>query len=487
MFGAPKKYQNPRAGYLTIGSPMFKPWYEGLERGTYDERVRANAATNMADLEEEIDVIPSGIVYTRDAVEEAMQLFFREKVDFVMVEFMSWAEDFSWIHFLRDMPDIPMLFLNPVKEQMTFTNSMDDDDFVEFLCNTSIVGSLEASGSIRRMNRKNVKMIIGSREELNNQIRRYARAAKVRGVLSQATVGLLANYNEIMWITYTNPYNLFTKLGPELKSVSYAEYYEVIQGVGDAEVQDYTDYLVETYEVLEGTDLEKMRESVRASIGMVKLAEKYGIDAMIYNDLDDSMLRLIGCRPGFYHPALNENLSVLVPEADMAAGLMTFILKILSGGKQVNFVEAFYLENGSNTFAAGHAGPNDHNDPENTEHVKITTDAFLLDRSDRYAGAAFAWSRMPAGRKTMAHFSEKDGHYTMITTMVEALPGDHILKGYSHTILKPDVPVKELFQKILDIGATQHYALVDGDYRTELRLLSEIMDFDYYEIGGARE
>lgn len=483
MFGAKKKFEKPKAGYLTIGSPMFEHWYEGLKRGTYDDRVRVNAKENMKELEGELDIVFSGIVYTREKMEEAMQMFFREKVDFVMVEFMSWAEDFSWVRFLRDMPDIPLLFLNPVKEQMPFANSMDDDDFIDFLCNTSIVGSLEASGSVARMNRKNVKMIIGSREKLNEQIRKYAAAAKVKGVLSQATVGLLANYNEIMWITYTNPYNLFTKLGPELKSLSYAEYFEVIQSVSDEDVKAYMDQLIATYHMDEGTDLDKMKESVRAAIGMARLAEKYNIDAMIYNDLDAAMLKLIGCRPGFYHPALNENLSILVPEADMAAGLMTFMLKVLSGGKQVNFVEAFYIENGGNTFAAGHAGPNDHNDPNFKQNVRITTDVFLLDRPDRYAGAAFAWYRMPSGRKTMAHFSEKDGHYTVITTLVDSLEGEHILKGYSHTILKPVVPVKDLFREILDIGATQHYALVDGDYREELAILSELMGFDYHEIG----
>lgn len=482
MFGAKKKFEKPKAGYLTVGSPMFKPWYEGLKRGTYDERVNENAKANMAPLQKDIDIAWSGIVYTREEIEAAMQTFFREKVDFVMVEFMSWAEDFSWVHFLRDMPDVPMLFLNPVKEKMTFENSMDDDDFVEFLCNTSIVGSLEASGSIQRMNRKNVRMIMGSREELNTQIRKYAMAAKVRGVLAQATVGLLANYNEIMWITYTNPYNLFTKLGPELKSLSYAEYFEVIQGVGDEEVNAYMNQLTATYKVDPDIDTAKMKEAVRAAIGMARLAEKYNIDAMIYNDLDEAMLKLIGCRPGFYHPALNENLSILVPEADMAAGLMTFMLKILSGGKQVNFVEAFYIENGPNTFAAEHAGPNDYNDPNFTDNVLITTDAFLADRPDRYAGAAFAWHRMPSGRKTMAHFSEKDGHYTVITTMVESLEGERVLKGYSHTMLRPDVPVKKLFHEILEIGATQHYALVDGDYREELKMLSEMMGFDYHEI-----
>lgn len=66
--------------------------------------------------------------------------------------------------------------------------------------------------------------------------------------------------------------------------------------------------------------------------------------------------------------------------------------------------------------------------------------------------------------------------------MAESLPGKHLLATYSHTIFRPVVPVKELFQKVLNIGVTQHYAIVDGDYRAELEAFAKIMDFDFYNI-----
>jgi len=44
------------------------------------------------------------------------------------------------------------------------------------------------------------------------------------------------------------------------------------------------------------------------------------------------------------------------------------------------------------------------------------------------------------------------------------------------------VPVKELFERILKIGTTQHFALVDGDYLKELSVFAEMMGFEYYEI-----
>ncbi len=58
----------------------------------------------------------------------------------------------------------------------------------------------------------------------------------------------------------------------------------------------------------------------------------------------------------------------------------------------------------------------------------------------------------------------------------------HLLATYSHTIFRPEVPVKQLFEQVLKIGVTQHYAVVDGDYRPQLEAFAEIMGFDFYNI-----
>ena len=84
--------------------------------------------------------------------------------------------------------------------------------------------------------------------------------------------------------------------------------------------------------------------------------------------------------------------------------------------------------------------------------------------------------------KTMAGLYEENGKYKLICTQVESLPGKHLLATYSHTIFRPVVPVKELFERILKIGATQHYAVVDGDWTAELQDLAEMMGFEFYNL-----
>ena len=147
----------------------------------------------------------------------------------------------------------------------------------------------------------------------------------------------------------------------------------------------------------------------------------------------------MGLRAGFYHPWFNENISVLVPEADTGAGLICYILKLLSG-RHVNFLEPFHIESEFGTFAGGHAGPNDHNDSSWQGNVVIARDVRFAKTDYRYAGAPFAWYRISPGRKTLAQLVEENGRYKLICGMAESLPGDHILTTYRTAFSGPTFP-----------------------------------------------
>lgn len=475
-----EKNRKPKAGLLLVASPRFKNLGEGLSRGTYGERKAADVEQIIGKLDF-LDLVYPGVVYEREDAVRSMDMFYAAKVDFVIAEFLSWSEDFAWIRFLRDMPQVPVIFVNVAKGRMTFEDTIDEDDFIDYLCSGTLVGSLEGSGSVKRVPRSNVHVVMGSRDEVTGKIRTFAAAARVRGILKHANVGLLANYNEAMWSTYFDPYNLFTRIGPEIHFLPYSVYGDVIDSVSPAELKEYCDSLTGKYKMMEDVAYDKFEASARASLALAKLAEQSDTDVMVYNDIDQAMFKLVGLRAGFYHPWFNEHISVLVPEADTGAGLITFVLKLLSG-KNVNFLEPFHIESDFGTFAGGHAGPNDHNDPEWQQNVVIARDVRFAKTSYKYAGAPFAWYRISPGMKTMAQLAEENGKYKIVCGMAESLPGKQILATYSHSIFRPEVPVESFFEQILKVGTTQHFGIVDGDYRAELKAFAEIMGFEYYEI-----
>ena len=481
------KNRKPKAGLLLIASPRFKN-LSGPKRGTYGER-KDKAVKDIKATMGFMDLVDPGIVYEREDAQKAMDLFYNEKVDFIYAEFLSWSEDFAWIRFLRDCPEIPILFCNVAKPRMTFETTLDEDDFVDYLCAGTLVGSLEGSGDVVRTGRKDVKTVMGTREEITAKLKVFAEAARVRSILRQTNVGLMANMNEAMWSTYIDNYDLFTKIGPEIHYLPYSDYGAEIENLTDEEVKAYADELTSKYKMMDDVEYDKFIGCVKATLGIKKLAQKNDVDCYVYNDIDQATFRTAGCRAGFYPQWFNENVSVLVPEADIGAGLITYILKLLSG-KNVNFIEPFHIEDDFGTFAGGHAGPNDHNDPAWQDNVIISRDVRFAKTSWKYAGAPFAWYRFSPGMKTVAGLYEQDGKYKLITFMAESLSEKdtpqsakkHLLATYSHTIFRPIVPAKELWEKVLNIGATQHYAIVDGDYREQLRDLAAIMGFDYYDI-----
>ena len=481
------KDRKAKAGLLLIASPRFKN-LSGPKRGTYGERKDIAVKDIMAGYSF-LDLVWPGITYEREDAEKAMSMFYNEKVDFVLVEFLSWSEDFAWIRFLRDMPAIPVIFTNVAKPRMSFETSLDEDDFIDYLCAGTLVGSLEASGSVRRVPRPNVKVVMGTREQIIEKVRVYANAARARAILRQSNVGLMANMNEAMWSTYFDNYDLFTKIGPEIHYLPYSDYGLEIDALSDEEVKAYADDLTSRYKMMDDVEYDKFIGCVKASLAIKKMAEKNDIDCYVYNDIDQATFRTAGCRAGFYPQWFNENVSVLVPEADIGAGIITYVLKLLSG-RNVNFIEPFHIEDDFGTFAGGHAGPNDHNDPAWQDNVVIARDVRFAKTSWKYAGAPFAWYRISPGMKTVAGLYEEGGKYKLITFMAESLDAKdtpqsskkHLLATYTHTIFKPVVPVKELWEQVLRIGATQHYAIVDGDWRAELEDFAEIMGFEFYSI-----
>lgn len=476
-----RKFEKARAGLLLIASPRFKNLGEGLSRGTYHNRKLKDVDRIVTSLRDSLELVLPGIIYSREDMEQAMKLFYNEKVDFTVVNFLSWSEDFAWIRFLRDMPEIPILFVNIAKDKVPFEDTLDEDDFIDYLCAGTLVGSLEGSGSISRTNRRNLRVVMGTETEIREEILSFAKVAWTRNILRNSTLGLLANYNEAMWSTYMDPYNLFIQIGPELRFITYNALNDEINQVPDAEVNAYKAELEAKHPVMKDVDDEKFFAAVRGSLGLARLTERLGVDIMVFNDIDVAMFELIGHRPSFYPEAYERMKSVLVPEADIGAGIITYVLKLISG-KRVNFIEPFHVEAGKGTFAGGHAGPNDHTDPDFQKNVIISRDVRFAKTRYKYAGAPFAWYRISAGRKTMAQLVEANEKYKLVATLVDSLEGEHLFTTYSHSIFRPLVPVMELFERILKIGATQHFALVDGDYLKELSVFAEMMGFEYYEI-----
>ena len=471
------KTKMPKIGIILVSPPRFHDLGVGTKNGPYSERKEKVAKELLTHFDYAETIFP-GIIYSKEDMEKAIIKMKSEDVDMIFAHFLSWADDFAWVRFLRDIGDMPIMYATIVRDKLGFENSFTEDSFIEFLTAGGLVGSLEGSGDIARLKKGQVKIVLGSKEEVMSACKEMAQICALRHELRHRSIALLPSFNEAMWSTYVDPYDIFTKIGPEIRFLSIVELSEIMDAIDDEECNKLTKDILSKYEVKGTIDEEKMAASVKGSLALEKIARKYDSELLVLNDIDKVLQRTIGLRPGFT-PCPGTDDVLVVPEGDIGAGLCAYILKKLTS-QHVSFIEPFHIDAQTGTFAAGHAGPNDYTDE--LGKTMIATDTRFAKSNLKYAGAPFANHVFSPGEKTMIHLSENNGRFKLVATTVEVLESDHFLDGYSHGLFKPHMPVNEFFQKLLEIGVTQHYAITAGNLLSKMRLLAEIIGFDYYEI-----
>lgn len=475
-----KLTRKAKIGLLFIGAERFCPLGQGTHDGTYLERKEKEYQDYINKIKEYGEIVHNGMVYTRQQAEDTLRLFNQNDVDCVVAIFMSWAEDYAWISFLKEIPnDLPLMLASVVRDEINIQDTNDENQFIDFLSAGALVGFLEASGSVKRLKKEKVQIEIGTLDVIAEKIKVFSSASKARAILRKTTISLLSCYNEAMYSTYVDPYNVYMKIGARLKFLSVADLAEEVSNIPDSHTNSVIEELSNKYKISQNVDSEKFFASVRATLAMEKLAADADTDLLVLNDIDTTLFKHIGLRPGFT-PCDPKNETVTVPEGDIGGGLAVYILKILSGS-HANFIEPFYINKTTNTFAAGHAGPNDYT--EKSENVIIARDERFAKSKWKYAGAPFAWYVFPEGEKTMLHISEENGRMKLVATLVECLPTKHYLASYSHAdFTHKTLNLEELFKKIASAGVNQHFGITSGNLLDELELFAKIMDFDFYRI-----
>ena len=469
--------KKPSIGFLFISTPRFHDLGEGTEGGFFYERKEIYIQNFLSRFSFAQIRFP-GIVYTRRDLGRAMQSFLADMPDMIFAMFLSWSDDYAWVRFLRDMPPIPLMLASVSFDSAPIEDSFTENRFVEFLASGGLVGSLEASGSLSRFARPMAFACTGSENQVIEEARRFSAAAALRSELRQSVFGLLPSYNEVMWATYVDPYAFFMNAGPELRFLSVSQLEEEIEHLDAKSTRRAVSQIRAAYPDDGRIQEDKMQASVAASLAMESLARKFGVELLVLNDVDPTLLTRVGLRPGFA-PCPGTNDVTVVPEGDLGGGLACYILGKLSG-KHVNFIEPFYINRQNGTFAAGHAGPQDYASP--TGRTMLSLDERFAKSGYKHAGAPFAWHLIGPGEKTLLHVSQGKNGFKMAAALVDALDCDYFLAGYSHGLIRPRMDPDLFFSRFIEFGVTQHYALADGNWLKELSMTARILNFAYMEL-----
>ena len=457
----------PKVGIFFLSAEWFGTI--GAGKGFYSklpQLIEKEALKIKEKLGEEIEIVDRGIIITKEKCKEAAEKFKTEKIVLLIVCYLTWGEDWLLIDVTKRLPDVPLLLWN-FTPSTTLPESFDMIDLFHF---SGPVGTVQASGPLKRMGRK-FGFVSGSARdgETINRIIAYARAAQVVSKLKKTVVGLLPSTCEQMSGTHVDESILKAQLGPEVRYISVKEYYNISQKISDSEIRKYLEELKNNYNI--EVSEEALFKAARASLGLVKVVQEYEVDALALQDLSEELHEAFGLRPCLYVPSLFEK-AVVSMEGDVGAAVALLILKE-SSGKSPMYTEIFTYDKKENTILAGHAGIHDINLAENKKDIRITPDYEYMEVEPQTAWMQF---RAKAGKVILLSLFCDSDKFKMIMSSGKAIANKRKFDISPHIYIKLDIPLEEFFTQIMKSGTTQHWAVVHEDKLEKLIILAEILD-----------
>ena len=463
--------EKPKVGLLLLTAEWFtqigasQGSFKGLPHQLQEDAGRIDEA-----LCSELQIVNAGVIATRQQVDEAVELFKKEKVDLVVVCQITWGEDRLIIDSVQKLPNTPLLLwcyspFQSLPEQMSMR---------DLFRASGPVGALQASAPLKRLGKK-FGFAFGSYKNpaAIKSVVEFSRACKTARELKNATIGVLPYRCDQMTGTYVDEFRLKKEIGPELKYISVNEYSAICAGVPDEAVEAFVRDLKGNFRMAESVTEAGLAKSARVSLGLARLVEKYRLDALALEDVSEELHRVMGLRPCLYVPTLFER-AVVSMEAEVGGAVALMMLKKLAG-KAPMYVEIFTYDEDENCLLAGHAGIHD-------IHLAESNDAVLLEPDGEYVESEpdSCWMRFRAkgGHVTMLSVFCDVDRFKMVITSGECLGGKEKLLGSPHAYVKIATPLAEFFEKAIKTGMTQHWALVHDGVVNELVVLADVLGLE---------
>ncbi len=464
----------PKIGLLLLSAEWLTQI--GADKGFYRNlpgQLSKNGKAIARLLSRRLQIINPGIVNTREKSAGAAATFRKEKIDLLLICYLTWGEDYLFLEVIKKLPEIPVLLWCYVPSSRLPKKI----DMAELFPLSGPVAAVQASGPLKKLNRP-FGFVFGSAENKDavNYIFGYSRAARVAAGLKKTRIGLLPSFCNQMSGTHINKARLKCEVGPELVTISVGEYVGSVKKVSDKRVNDFVGGLKESYRV-DNVSGAALLKAGRVSLGLADVIDKYRLDGLALQDLDEELHRTLGLRPCLAVPALFEK-AVVSMEGDVGAAVAMFVLKRLTD-KPVMYAEIFTFDEKKNAVLAGHAGMMDTRLAENQKEVRIVPDYEYFESEKETAAMLF---RAKSGKITLLSIFDDNKKFKMVISTGEAVGGKKIFEGSPHIYIKLKTPLPEFFTTAVRTGMTQHWAIVHENVVDKLKFLSEILKMDFLII-----
>jgi len=321
---------------------------------------------------------------------------------------------------------------------------------------------------------KYVYDIIGKKTN-SKKVADFCRAATVAKQLLSAKVGMGGYRDMQLYGTLYDGLSLKNKTGVEIESFELLEVEQRYAKLTDAEKKAVVENRIKKWNFLKPANEEAMMKAAGYYLAVKQIAEERCYGAISLKDVD-GMKKLCGFPPAPIFMLLSEDGYTTVPENDSLGAVTQLMMKLLTGqlAGYLEFYEFF-----ENSVLAGV--------PDFIAADMIDGDTYtvLPATFGELSEGILNVSKVKTGELTMCRLTYKNGCYEM-----------QIIKGNGKTPPKweecgwdqpaPQLSALEIeipdVERFADNVACQHYIIVFGDKRAEIRDLCKILNINVKEL-----
>ena len=422
-----------------------------------------------------IDPVYPGIVFSEASSRTAAADFLKAGIEGLIVSPLMWCEDQILRAALKELPSFPIILYT----FLPFPTLPEYLLYTEMLKGSGTVGTLQLSGFFKREG-YNYRVVTGYYKdpEVYEIFRDYCNAISVNTGLRHAICGILPFPCNQMSTTYVDEFTIRKLYGIEFKYLEISRFFNLAQACNNDEIECLRDYFIDNGYKIEVDEL-NFKEGIRYALAIEKIIKADQISILCMNDVIEEMHSIIGLRPCLYNPRLSLKNIAIAMEADVAAGIGMYILRAFTG--EIPFYsEVLTSDLEKNGLILGHAGYHDVNNNDQKFPMRIVSD-IEYKTTDRFAGAVTCFKYKP-GYVTLINCVYNGTRLRLTVCEGESLDCPPKLEDTVHLFCKLDMPVREFFNKILELGCSQHFIVIPGKYGINLERLCQFNDIEYFYL-----
>lgn len=434
-----------------------------------------NAEKAVETLSKFFDVVHTDLVTTVSDAKLACDEYHRENVDIIILTNLIYSGDDTIIEICRQMRGVPVLLwsFHPDTKLEKVPNQ------ARYFRVTGAAGMLQGVASLKRMN-VNPLFVLGAPGDvrLDNKLEDIARACEVWKGLKSVQIAAIGRRYEPMIGSWIDEFRLKKEIGPRVNWISAMELIETANALPQDRIEEFISDQKQKYEMGEEISDEAMMAAARASIACYELCHKYNCEICSVQDMDEEIHERLGVRPQMSYQKMFEEGIVAGMEEDIDSALCVWMIQNLMR-EPAMYAEIFTYSEDEDVIIAGHASMHDLRLAGDNEITLVHDQEF--DQSDKYCGVWDEFIAKP-GPVTLCGIFEDNDCYRFIVYSGESLKSEKWVPGNAHAKIKLNIPLDELFEDMVDIGVTQHFALVYGDAKKRIKYLAKLLHFEYYDL-----